>query len=148
MTSLLSVIPAVEAAGLLGAFGLIARLLRRVRRLEIRSNTTAAQVLDVAREAHHMGAAMAARLSAQQAALETQAAKPRRSRAAKPVADMAVRVTAVAPPPLVARPAMPEEGPSDPENPASDQDLARERGMDPLGIAIQRKLVSQAARSA
>jgi hypothetical protein len=148
MTSLLNLIPAVEAAALLGAFGAIAHLQRRVRRLEIRSTTTVAQVLDVAREAHHMGAAMAARLSAQQALLETQAAKPRRVRAGKPAADMAVRVTAIAPPPLAARPSAPEVGLSDPENPASDQDLARERGMDPLGVAIQRKLVSQAVRSA
>jgi hypothetical protein len=147
MTSLLSLIPAVEAAGLLGAFGVIAHLQRRVRKLEIRSTTTVAQVLDVAREAHHMGAAMAARLSAQQTLLETQAAKPRRARAGKPAADMAVRMTAIAPP-LPALPSAPEVGPSDPENPASDQDLARERGMDPLGVAIQRKLVSQAARSA
>jgi hypothetical protein len=30
----------------------------------------------------------------------------------------------------------------------SDQDLARERGMDPLGVALQRQLGGQAFRTA
>ncbi|HVA88851.1 MAG TPA: hypothetical protein VNL71_03325 [Chloroflexota bacterium] len=148
MTSLLSLAAAVEAAGLVGAFGAIARLQHRVRQLETRSSTTAAQVLNVAREAHHMGAAMAARLSEQQAQLETHAAKPRRTRASKPTGDMATKVTPIAPTSLAARSSVTEVGPSDDESPVSDQDLARERGMDPLGVAIQRKLMSQAARSA
>lgn len=144
MTSILDLCAVVAAVGLLGAFGAITSLYRRVHRLEVRTSRTAAQVLDVAREAHHMGASMAARLAEQQRALDSQAAKPRRVRTIKgqaeapaaPIKQMAVRVAA------------PDLDLARAEAELTDQDLARERGMDPLGVAIQRKLVSQATRTA
>jgi hypothetical protein len=136
---------AIEAVGLLGALGAIAALHRRVRRLEARSSTTVAQVLDVAREAQHMGLSVAARLAEQQRLLDSHAAKPRRARATKAREEP---MAPIVPAPLTVRSAVAEHEPSTAEAAVTDQDLARERGMDPLGVAIQRKLVGHAIRTA
>ncbi|MGH2390269.1 MAG: hypothetical protein ACRDIE_18875 [Chloroflexota bacterium] len=151
MSSILSLVAAIEALGLLGAFATVAALYRRVRVLEARAAATDAQVVAVAREAQQMGAAVALRLTEQRQAIAAVAAKPRRSRGA-PTRAEAVPPSIVAAPrgqePVAVLPVKAAPAPAVDETALSDHDLARERGMDPLGLAIQRKLVGQAIRTA
>jgi hypothetical protein len=153
MDSLLYLVSAVEGIGLAGALIAVAMLYRRVTEFEARGADTMAQVLAVALEAQQMGAAVAARFAEERQAAEAPTVKPRRGRPAPPVAEVE---TPIAPPPTApSRPApvavRSVRATLDAVGPAivvSDQDLARERGMDPLGVALQRQLGGQAFRTA
>jgi hypothetical protein len=153
MDSLFYLVSAVEGIGLAGALVAVAMLYRRVTEFEARGADTTAQVLAVALEAQQMGAAVAARFSEEQQSVEAPPVKPRRSRPAMTAAEVE---TPIAPPPAAPRQAAPVAVRSvratlDAVGPAivvSDQDMARERGMDPLGVALQRQLSGQAFRTA
>jgi hypothetical protein len=153
MDSLFYLVSAVEGIGLAGALVAVAMLYRRVTEFEARGADTTAQVLAVALEAQQMGAAVAARFSEEQQSAEAPPVKPRRSRPAM----MTVEVeTPIGPPPTAPSRPVPVAVRSvratlDAVGPAivvSDQDMARERGMDPLGVALQRQLSGQAFRTA
>jgi hypothetical protein len=152
MDTLFYVVAATEGFGLVGALLTVAMLYHRVTEFEARGAETTAQVLAVALEAQQMGTAVAARLAEQQHSAEAPALKPRRVRTATAPTEVE---TPIAPPPAPRTP-----GPTavrsvratldavGPEIVISDQDLARERGMDPLGVALQRQLVGKAIRTA
>jgi hypothetical protein len=153
VSSVVSLVAAIEALTLLGAFGALAGLYRRVRELEARVSATDAQMVAIAQEAQQMGAAVMTRLTEQRQALDASPAKPRRGRGAPARADNPVLpVTAAAPPrgpePVAVLPVKTPPLGAMADAVLSDHDLARERGMDPLGVAIQRKLVGQAIRTA
>jgi hypothetical protein len=153
--TLVYVVAATEGLGLVGALIAVAMLYRRLTEFEARGAETTAQVLAVAQEAQEMGAAVAARLSELQQSTGVQAGKPRRGRTTMVPTEVE---TPIAPPPPPPAPRMPApvtvrsvRATLDAVGPSivmSDQDLARERGMDPLGVALQRQLSGQAIRTA
>ena len=153
VSSVVSLVAAIEALTLLGAFSVLAALYRRVRELEARAGATDVQMVAIAREAQQMSVAVMTRLTEQRQVLDAPPAKPRRGRGAPVRADNPVLPTAAAAPPRGPEPVavLPVKTPpvvAMADAVLSDHDLARERGMDPLGVAIQRKLVGQAIRTA
>lgn len=139
MSDLLGIVTVAETALLAGVLISQARLRIRLRHLGERTSATAAQMREVVQEAQSLSAALAARLAEPAAAMDGHAGYDGvaggriravgRDEEARPMVPTAWV-------PLVAR-GMAAAG----EDPAADRAAARAKGMDPVGVAIQRRLV-------